>query len=593
VRGTGTGGSFPLLSAEIGGRRRPVEAVVGLNPSPPGRTMAAMTGMEPARASDPIWTALFDRYVGRWLFAYIALSAVGLALLSLLTHGWVHLVLSLPGHLLVILVAGAIALLTRSPDRRGAAVLCLLGAVLATVPNLFGVGGHAFRGLLTCLLLVPVVVPAGRRALGARSAGAIVGLGAGPGGAIVGRGAPAAPPAQVAAARSELASRVPDAQVHRFERPILMLNPRSGSVLAVRDQLLEAAARYGVEVREAATPSELVALARQAVADRADVLGVAGGDGSLAAVATVAIDAGLPFVCVPAGTRNHFAHDLGLDRADPAAAIEAFVVGPERRVDVATAGGRLFLNNASIGIYAALVHEPSYREDRLGAVEPVLESVLERDALPVAASFRDGSDTLWEQVLVLFVSNNAYPLSDLGGRPRLDGGLLEVSALRRTEGQELGRAVESLLTGGNRAGDGWARWTATRLEVDSPSGRLQVGIDGEPVELETPIEFRIHAGALRVLVPASRSASGRPPRSWSRSPALGRRTRRIPATAEARIEQVSRLVRLGRLLGRIGEREFGGPRDEFGRPLPPVPPVPPVPPPSKDRDPRSGTGGGP
>lgn len=533
--------------------------------------MAAMTGMEPARASEPIWTALFDRYLARWLFGYIALSAIGLALLSLLTHGWVHLVLSVPGHLLVVLVAGAIALLTRSEDRRGAAVLCLLGVVLATVPNLFGVGGHAFRGLLTCLLLVPVLVPAGRRALGAGQTGTIVGR--------------AAPPAEVAAARSELASRVPDAQVHRFERPVLVLNPRSGSMLAVRDQLLDAAARYGVEVREAATPSELVALAREAVADRADVLGVAGGDGSLAAVATVAIDAGLPFVCVPAGTRNHFARDLGLDRADPVAAIEAFVAGPERRVDVATAGGRLFLNNASIGIYAALVHEPSYREDRLGAVEPVLESVLERDALPVAASFRDGSGTLWDQVLVLFVSNNAYPLSDLGGRPRLDAGLLEVSALRRTEGQELGRAVESLFTGGNRAGDGWARWTATRIEVDSPAGRLQVGIDGEPVQLETPIAFEIHAGVLRVLLPASRSGPGRAPRSWSRSPALGRRTPRIPATAEARIEQVSRLVRLGRLLGRIGEREFGVPRDEFGRPVPPVPP------PGEDRDPSSGTGG--
>jgi diacylglycerol kinase family enzyme len=532
--------------------------------------MAAMTGIEPTRASEPIWTALFDRYIARWLFGFIALSAIGLALLSLLSHGWVHLLLSLPGHLLMVLAAGAIALLTRSQDRRTAAVLCLLAAVLSTVPNLFGVGGHAFRGPLSCLLLVPVLVAAGRRAFGAGQTTAIVGR--------------AAPPAEVAAARGALASRVPDAPVHGFERPVLVLNPRSGSVLAVRDRLLEAAGRYGVEVREAAMPSELAALAREAVADRADVLGVAGGDGSLAAVATVAIEAGLPFVCIPAGTRNHFARDLGLDRADPAAAVEAFVAGPERRVDVATAGGRLFLNNASIGIYAALVHEPSYRHDRLGAVEPVLERVLERDALPVAASFRDGSGTLWEQVLVLLVSNNAYPLSDLGGRPRLDAGLLEVSALRRTEGQELGRAVESLFTGGNRAGDGWARWTATRLEVDSPAGRLQVGIDGEPVELETPVEFEIHAGALRVLVPPSRPAPGRPPRSWSRSPALGRRTPRIPATTEARIERVSRLVRLGRLLGRIGEREFGVPRDEWGHPLPP---------PGEDRDPRTGSGGRP
>jgi hypothetical protein len=103
--------------------------------------MAGMTGMEPARSSAPVWIALFDRFLVRWLFAFVALSALGLALLSLLSHGWLHLVLSLPGHLLIVLVAGAIALLTRSGARRGSAVLCLLAAVVAIVPNLFGVGG--------------------------------------------------------------------------------------------------------------------------------------------------------------------------------------------------------------------------------------------------------------------------------------------------------------------------------------------------------------------------------------------------------------------------------------------------------------------
>ena len=486
----------------------------------------------PPRAA-PVWVEWFDRFVARWLFAFIALSALGLALLAVMTHGWVHLVLSLPGHLMVAVVAGAIAMLTRSPARRRSAVVCLLGDLAAVAPNLLGVGGQRWRGLLTGVLLLPVFALATRRALGAEPVDA------------VGGGVQPAP--EVAAARREVASLVPAAQVRGFRRPVLVLNPRSGSVQVVRDQLLEAAGRYGVEVREAATPAELVVVARAAVADGADVLGVAGGDGSLAAVATVVIEAGLPFVCVPAGTRNHFARDLGLDRADPAAAIEAFVAGPERRVDVATVGGRLFLNNASIGVYAALVHEPGYRDDRLGAVDGVLEGMLERDALPVRASFRDGSGNTWDQVLVLFVSNNAYPLSSLGGRPRLDAGMLEVSALRRTEGQELGRALENLFGGRYQAGEGWARWTTTSFEVDSPSGTLEVGIDGEPVVLDTPIEFGIHAGALRVLLPPPRPASGRP--STSRSPAPRRR-----ALDQA---QAARLVRLWRLLGRVGEREFG------------------------------------
>jgi diacylglycerol kinase family enzyme len=352
------------------------------------------------------------------------------------------------------------------------------------------------------------------------------------------------------AARREVA-----VQVHGFRRPVLVLNPRSGSAQAVRPQLLEAAGRYGIRVHEAATPASLVTVAREAVADGADVLGVAGGDGSLAAVAAVAIQAELPFVCVPAGTRNHFARDLGLDRGDPAAAIEAFVAGPERRVDVATVGDRLFLNNASIGVYAALVHEPSYRDDQVGAISGVLESVLERDALPVRVSFRDGSGNHWDQVLVLFVSNNAYPLTGLGGRPRLDAGMLEVSALRRTEGQELGRALENLVSSRYQAGHGWARWATTLLEVDSPGGRLEVGIDGEPAMVDTPIEFRVHAGALRVLLPPSRPGSGQPSRS--RSPAPRRRALAVASTREGRIRQLAGLVRLGRLLGRVGERAFG------------------------------------
>jgi diacylglycerol kinase family enzyme len=353
------------------------------------------------------------------------------------------------------------------------------------------------------------------------------------------------------------------AQVHGFQRPALVLNPRSGSAPAVRGQLLEAAGRYGVQVHEAAAPAGLVALAREAVAGGADVLGVAGGDGSLAAVAAVAVEAGLPFVCVPAGTRNHFARDLGLDRADPAAAVEAFVAGPERRVDVATVGERLFLNNASIGVYAALVHEPSYRDDQLGAIGGVLESILDRDALPVRVSFDDGSGNHWDQVLVLFVSNNAYPLTGLGGRPRLDAGMLEVSALRRTEGQELGRALENLVSSRYQAGHGWARWATTRLEVDAPGGRLAVGIDGEPVVVDTPVEFRIHAGALRVLLPPSRPATAQPPRSGPRPPR--RRALAIASTREGRVRQLAELVRLGRLLGRVGERAFGPERDTQGR----------------------------
>ena len=137
----------------------------------------SMAGMEPQRWVATVWASLFDRLVARWLFAFIALSALGLALLTVLTQGWVHLVLSLPVHLLVAVVAGGIALLTRSPRRRRSAVICLLGDLAAAVPNLVGVGGPQWRGLLTGVLLLPVFVPATRRALSAEPVDVIVGGG--------------------------------------------------------------------------------------------------------------------------------------------------------------------------------------------------------------------------------------------------------------------------------------------------------------------------------------------------------------------------------------------------------------------------------
>ncbi len=254
-------------------------------------------------------------------------------------------------------------------------MICLLGDLAAIVPNLLWAGGHQWRGLLTGVLLLPVLVPATRRALSAEPADAIAG------------GAQTTP--EVVAARGQVASQVPGRQVRGFRKPALVLNPRSGSVQAVRDQLLEAAGRYGVEVREAGTPAELV-------------------------------------------------------------------------------------------------HEPSYHDDRLGAIDGVLEGMLERDALPVRATFRDGSGVAWDQVLVLFVSNNAYPLT---------------------------------------------------------------------------------AGVLRVLLPPLRPASGRAAKS--KSPAPRRRALGIAPTPEGRVEQVAGLARLGRLLGRVGERQFGPARDEHGRPVAP------------------------
>jgi diacylglycerol kinase family enzyme len=89
---------------------------------------------------------------------------------------------------------------------------------------------------------------------------------------------------------------------------------------------------------------------------------MAGGDGSQALVAAVAAERDIPFVCVPAGTRNHFVLDLGLDRKDVVGALDAYTDGVERRIDLARVGDRVFVNNVSLGVYAAIVQSDDYRD---------------------------------------------------------------------------------------------------------------------------------------------------------------------------------------------------------------------------------------
>jgi diacylglycerol kinase family enzyme len=258
---------------------------------------------------------------------------------------------------------------------------------------------------------------------------------------------------------------------------LLLVNPRSGNGDPRVGDLVAAARDSGVKahvLQEGEDPAEV---ARSA---GAEAVGIAGGDGSLAAVAGVALEQGVPFVCVPYGTRNHFARDLGLDRRDPVAALAAFD-GGERRVDVGRAGDRLFLNNVSLGVYAQLVHRREHhrrRREALARVRSWLILLTHREPLGITIDGRP-SDTR-----LVLVANNRYELElpTIGARNRLDEGVLYLYEL-----------------GGRAGGERGARFV-----LDAAAGRIEAAVDGEPDVLETPIEFRIEPQALRVLVPPRR-----------------------------------------------------------------------------------------
>ncbi|HEV8423577.1 MAG TPA: diacylglycerol kinase family protein [Actinomycetes bacterium] len=317
---------------------------------------------------------------------------------------------------------------------------------------------------------------------------------------------------------------------HAPSRPWLLVNPRSGGGKAERFGLVGAAEARGVRVHVLAAGDDPAALARQAVATGADALGVAGGDGSLGLVAAVAVEADVPFVCVPAGTRNHFAGDLGLDRANPLAALDAFA-GPERRVDVGVVGDRVFVNNVSLGAYADLVADPRYRAGKLATAHAVLPASLRGERALLQLDLRDAEGGLHSDVLVLLVASNRYELN--GVRERLDGGELQVSALRARTGAALAGLATRIAARGGRVPRtaGWAQWTTTSLRVEATLTPLPAGIDGEAATLEPPLEFRLLPKALRVLLPpALRPAAGRLRlQSWSTirrllAIAAGRRT---------------------------------------------------------------------
>jgi diacylglycerol kinase family enzyme len=301
------------------------------------------------------------------------------------------------------------------------------------------------------------------------------------------------------------------------QRPVLFVNPRSGGGTAARAGVVERARKRGIEAVSFAPGQSLEALAREAVANGADALGVAGGDGSLAVVAAAATAHGLPFVCVPAGTRNHFALDLGLDPHDVLGALDALTDGIERLIDVAEVNGRLFLNNVSLGIYGEAVRSPAYRDAKMRTLLETTEKVLGPSAEVPALRLVDDVGREHQHPALVLVSNNPYTLDrplTPGARPALDSGRLGIIVLDAPDAAP--HPPEAAPQPPGRA------WSAPRLHV-SAQPPVHAGIDGEAIELSPPLQFTSRPGALRVRIPARHQAE---PRSAPLSPA--RRKRPLP-----------------------------------------------------------------
>jgi Diacylglycerol kinase catalytic domain len=297
--------------------------------------------------------------------------------------------------------------------------------------------------------------------------------------------------ASLALARAAFRRRVSLPPAPRPEQPVLFYNPKSGGGKAEQFGLSGEARARGIEPIELNRGADLAELVQKAVDNGADALAMAGGDGSQAVVAAMAADLNLPYACVPAGTRNHFALDLGVDRDDVVGALDAFVDGGERRVDLAEVNGRVFVNNVSLGLYAEAVQRPGYREAKLRTLLDTVPDVIGPDGTGLDLEWTGPGGHEHHSGAAVLVSNNRYRLGTAvgsGTRPRIDDGLLGITVAAAPIGRP-----------GRFAQRPWREWSAPEFEVRSDHP-VMAGIDGEAVTLDPPLRFRIRPGVLRVRI---------------------------------------------------------------------------------------------
>jgi len=383
----------------------------------------------------------------------------------------------------VVVTGGWYVVANRGTRRLVAALVAVLGVVLVVL-GLVGAGSGLLQLFGAGVLMVVSIVFA-QRATGSH-------------------------PTSVTAA--DLATPHPPAS-----KPVLIMNPWSGGGKVDRFNLEQECRDRGIEPVVLTKGDDLVQLAEDAVSRGADVIGMAGGDGSQALVATVAMRHGIPHVVIPAGTRNHLALDLGLDRDDVVGALDAFAGGIPRTVDLATVNGRIFVNNASLGLYADIVSSDAYRDAKLRTALDTLPDLLGPNADSLDLHFVDIDGVTHDTADVVLVSNNPYVLDSLGGvgtRPRMDAGVLGVVSLTLTSATEARRFLALETAGQVDRFPGWEQWTTPHFEVTS-DGPVQVGVDGEALTMDSPVVFEVVPAAVTMLIPPQ--APGRYPAARAKS----------------------------------------------------------------------------
>jgi diacylglycerol kinase family enzyme len=372
--------------------------------------------------------------------------------------------------LFVIVIAACWIALTRTHARRTIAVLVAVAALIASIASIIGGDGALAVSLILRIAGLVLALALGRYALGATEA------------ALKQRETPGTP--------------VPPAA-----RGVLFMNLKSGGGKAARFHLVDECKRRGIEPIVLEPGQDWLRIVREA-ASSADVLGMAGGDGSQAMVGSIAAELGLPMVVVPAGTRNHLALDLGLDRDDVVGALDAYGEAVERPMDLGDMNGRVFVNNVSLGLYAAIVRSPEYRDAKVDTTLATLPQVLGPRTEPFDLRFRGPDGEEHRGAHVIQISNNPYGTTPGGlmSRPRLDTGRLGIVSLVLGAHGGAAAFLAALALGHPERFEGLTSWAAPTFDVTS-GGPIEIGLDGETEVVDPPLRFSIRSSPVRVRLP--------------------------------------------------------------------------------------------
>jgi diacylglycerol kinase family enzyme len=291
----------------------------------------------------------------------------------------------------------------------------------------------------------------------------------------------------------------------------VMLNPSSGLTRRprLRAEVDELFRNAGMDARihELADPRAIPLESRRALAERPEAIVAGGGDGTVSAVASVLAGTTTPLGVLPLGSLNHFAKDAGIP-LDLHKAVETVAARHVRRVDVGRVNDRIFVNNASIGVYPSVVESRerlrSQGRSKWAALVLATVDVLQSDS-EVTIRLEDDRARVLTRTPFVFVGNNEYLAEGLrlGARTRLEAGRLWTYFAPPVKTRHLPRLFAHALFGLALREHALQSTAGSEFWIDTAAPAINVASDGELLTLTTPLHFRSWPGALALFVPAS------------------------------------------------------------------------------------------